>query len=315
MFQKKRWQQYAALNIVCLTFNTFNLAFATVVTSIRPLGFIAAAITEGVTPTKILLPNGASPHDYALRPSDLTLLRDADLVIWIGPDMESFLSKPLTRFATNKQIAIAQLPKVEALLIRDTEHDHPVSEQVTTGKDDHHHHHHGDYNMHLWLSPPIAKLAAITIHDKLLELMPQNRDKLDENLRQFKDQLAQREEKIAKMLKPIQNKGYFVFHDAYGYFEERFGLTPLGHFTVNPAIQPGVQRLDQIKTQLLDKKATCIFAEPQFRPAVINAIVEGTDVRVRIGMLDPLGGSIELHKDSYVEFLSQLSNQYLSCLK
>jgi zinc transport system substrate-binding protein len=115
------------------------------------------------------------------------------------------------------------------------------------------------------------------------------------------------------MLTPVQGKGYFVFHDAYGYFEKHYGLSPLGHFTVNPEIQPGAQRLHQIRTQLVEQKAVCVFAEPQFRPAVINAVAKGT--KVRSGTLDPLGIGIALGKDSYGKFLSQLSSQYVSCLK
>lgn len=115
------------------------------------------------------------------------------------------------------------------------------------------------------------------------------------------------------MLAPVQGKGYFVFHDAYGYFEKHYGLSPLGYFTVNPEIQPGAQRLHQIRTQLVEHKAVCVFAEPQFRPAVINAVAKGTDVRS--GVLDPLGSTIALGRDSYADFLLQLSNQYVSCLE
>jgi len=176
-----------------------------------------------------------------------------------------------------------------------------------------HDHHHGEYNMHVWMSPEIAKQTAIAIHAKLLELMPQNKDKLDANLRQFEDGLTQVDKNLGKMLQPVQGKGYFVFHDAYGYFEKHFGLSPLGHFTVNPEIQPGAQRLHLIRTQLVEQKAVCVFAEPQFRPAVINAVAQGTTVRM--GTLDPLGSGIALGKDSYVNFLSQLTNQYVSCLK
>ncbi len=112
------------------------------------------------------------------------------------------------------------------------------------------------------------------------------------------------------MLQPVQNKGYFVFHDAYGYFENAFGLKPLGYFTINPEIQPGAQRLHQIKTQLVKPKA--IFTEPQFRPAVIEAIAQGS--KVCHGTLDPLGSAIALGTDSYMKFLTHLSKQYLSCL-
>lgn len=313
MLQKNKWLQRTLLAAALVMAGN---ATAAVVTSIRPLGFIASAIADGVTPTEILLPDGASPHDFALRPSDIQRLRSADLVLWVGPDMEAFLTKSLTQLPANKQLAISELPAVQPLLMKgddDHDHDHAAEAHSHADGDDGHDHHHGDYNMHVWLSPEVAKVTAIAIHDRLLELMPQKKDKLDANLRQFEDQLAQTDKNLVKMLTPVQGKGYFVFHDAYGYFEKHFGLSPLGHFTVNPEIQPGAQRLHQIRTQLVEQKAVCVFAEPQFRPAVINAVAKGTNVRS--GTLDPLGTGIELGKDSYGNFLTALSNQYVSCLK
>lgn len=313
MVQKNKWLQRTLLATALVMAGN---ATAAVVTSIRPLGFIASAIADGVTPTEILLPDGASPHDFALRPSDIQRLRSADLVLWVGPDMEAFLTKSLTQLPANKQLAISELPAVQPLLMKgddDHDHDHAAEAHSHVDGDDGHDHHHGDYNMHVWLSPEVAKVTAIAIHDRLLELMPQKKDKLDANLRQFEDQLAQTDKNLVKMLTPVQGKGYFVFHDAYGYFEKHFGLSPLGHFTVNPEIQPGAQRLHQIRTQLVEQKAVCVFAEPQFRPAVINAVAKGTNVRS--GTLDPLGTGIELGKDSYGNFLTALSNQYVSCLK
>ncbi|WP_346078511.1 zinc ABC transporter substrate-binding protein ZnuA [Gibbsiella dentisursi] len=297
-------------------------ASAAVLTSIRPLGFIASAIADGVTETEVMLPDGASPHDFALRPSDIQRLRAADLVIWVGPDMEAFLTKAVAPLPANRQLAISELAAVKPLLMKgdddddhDHHHDHGEAADNHTEHDHDHDdgHHHGAYNLHVWLSPEIAKLTAIAIHDRLLELMPQNKDKLDANLRQFENLLTQTDKNVVKMLTPVQGKGYFVFHDAYGYFEKHYGLSPLGHFTVNPEIQPGAQRLHQIRTQLVEQKAVCVFAEPQFRPAVINAVAKGT--AARSGTLDPLGMGIALGKDSYGNFLSALSNQYVSCLK
>ncbi|UJR61929.1 zinc ABC transporter substrate-binding protein ZnuA [Dickeya zeae] len=312
-----------------------STACAAVVTSIRPLAFIAAAIADGVTPTEVLLPDGASPHDYALRPSDVQRLKSAQLVIWVGPEMEAFLSKALQPLPAERQIALSQQPAIRTLLLQEShpeqaaaendthhdadhdnhaslEHDHSNEPENHQDSDDDGHHH-GEFNMHIWLSPEMAQASAIAIHAKLVERMPQNKDKLDANLRKFTEKLAQADKNIVNMLTPVRGKGYFVFHDAYGYFEQHYGLTPLGHFTINPAIAPGAQRLNQIRTQLVEHKAVCVFAEPQFRPAVINAVAKGTDVR--IGVLDPLGSDIALDQDSYVRFLSQLSEQYLSCLK
>lgn len=314
MAQKNKWLQRTLLASALVMAGPLSSASAAVVTTIRPLGFIASAIADGVTPTEVLLPDGASPHDFALRPSDIQRLRSADLVLWVGPDMEAFLTKALVPISATRKLAISELPAVKPLLMKgedDDDHDH--AGEAHNHADDDHGHHHGEYNMHVWLSPEIAKVTAIAIHDRLLELMPQNKDKLDANLRQFENLLTQTDKNVGNMLTPVQGKGYFVFHDAYGYFEKHYGLSPLGHFTVNPEIQPGAQRLHQIRTQLVEQKAVCVFAEPQFRPAVINAVAKGTTVRS--GTLDPLGTGIALGKDSYGKFLTQLSSQYVSCLK
>lgn len=314
MAQKNKWLQRTLLASALVMAGPLSSASAAVVTTIRPLGFIASAIADGVTPTEVLLPDGASPHDFALRPSDIQRLRSADLVLWVGPDMEAFLTKALVPISATRKLAISELPAVKPLLMKgedDDDHDH--AGEAHNHADDDHGHHHGEYNMHVWLSPEVAKVTAIAIHDRLLELMPQNKDKLDANLRQFENLLTQTDKNVGNILTPVQGKGYFVFHDAYGYFEKHYGLSPLGHFTVNPEIQPGAQRLHQIRTQLVEQKAVCVFAEPQFRPAVINAVAKGTTVRS--GTLDPLGIGIALGKDSYGKFLTQLSSQYVSCLK
>ena len=303
----------AGLGAVFL-FAQVPLASAAVVTSMKPLGFIAAAIADGVTETQVLLPDGASEHDYSLRPSDVKRLQNADLVVWIGPEMEAFMDKSTQSIAANKKVTIAELDGVKPLLITgaDDDDDHHGHGHGAAEKGDGDHYH-GIYNMHLWLSPEIARLSAVAIHDKLLELMPQSRAKLDSNLQQFETALAATDKQVSNELAPLKGKGYFVFHDAYGYFEKHYGLTSLGHFTVNPEIQPGAQRLHEIRTQLVEQKATCVFAEPQFRPAVIEAVARGTSVRM--GTLDPLGTGITLGKTSDPQCLTQLANQYSSCLK
>ena len=308
---------FAALS-AALWGTTAQHADAAVVASLKPLGFIASAIADGVTETQVLLPDGASEHDYSLRPSDAKRLQNADLVVWIGPEMEAFMDKSSQSIPDNKKVTIAQLDGVKPLLMKGADDDD--DDHAAEGEHDHAHgekgdahHHHGDYNMHLWLSPEIARLSAVAIHDKLVELMPQSRARLDANLKDFEANLATTDKQVASELAPVKGKGYFVFHDAYGYYEKHYGLTPLGHFTVNPEIQPGAQRLHQIRTQLVEQKATCVFAEPQFRPAVVESVARGTTVRM--GTLDPLGTNIQLSKESYPAFLTQLATQYASCLK
>jgi zinc transport system substrate-binding protein len=227
--------------------------------------------------------------------------------------MEAFMAKSAAELPAQKNLAMVNIDGVKPLLISGGEDEEEHAAEKSEDQDaDAHHHHHGEFNMHLWLSPEIARKTAVAIHGKLLELMPQDKAKLDANLQQFEVALADTDKRVSAQLAPVKNKGYFVFHDAYTYFEKHYGLSPTGHFTVNPEIQPGAQRLHQIRTQLVEQKAVCVFAEPQFRPAVIDAVSRGTQVRK--GTLDPLGTDISLAKDSYVKFLSQLSSQYESCL-
>lgn len=308
MLHKKKHLIVSAITSGLLTISAPT--YSDVVTSIKPLGFIAAAIADGVTPVDVLLPDGASEHDYALRPSDIKRMQGADLVVWIGPEMETFMTKTVSSLAEKNRLEVAALPTVKPLLhagghTHEHDHDHDESEEK--------HHHSNGYDLHVWLSPEIAERSAVAIHAKLLELIPRKKKRLDDNLRQFKAELAKANQTIASRLEPVKGKGYFVFHDAYGYFEKHYGLQSLGHFTVNPTIQPGAKRLNQIRIQLVEHKAECVFAEPQFRPAIIDAVARGTDVRK--GVLDPLGAEISLARDSYVKFLSLLSGQYVSCLK
>ncbi len=159
-------------------------------------------------------------------------------------------------------------------------HDHGAAEK---GDGDHHH---GIYNMHLWLSPEIARLSAVAIHDKLLELMPQSRAKLDSNLQQFETALAATDKQVSNELAPLKGKGYFVFHDAYGYFEKHYGLTSLGTLPSTLKYSPVRSVYTKSEHNWLSRKPLCVFAEPQFRPAVIEAVARHVCAH---GTLDPLG--------------------------
>ena len=294
-----------------LIINGFILdANADIISSVKPIAFIAQAVSDGVTNTDILLPDGASPHTYSLKPSDLAKIKTAELIIWVGEDLETFMPTVLKSIDKNKQIELMDIPTIKSLLRTSTNnHD---QQETHSHNNDSDHDHHGEYDEHIWLSPKIAKEIAQAVHDKLITIYPDKKDIIDENLNEFTVKLAETEQNIAKKLINVQNSGYFVFHDAYGYFESQFGLKNLGSFTINPAVQPGVQTVYAIKRELKEHQAVCIFREPQFSPAVIEKIVNGTDVR--IGELNPLGTDITLSKNAYSQFLLKLTQQLLDCL-
>ncbi|OCF99863.1 zinc ABC transporter substrate-binding protein [Gilliamella sp. wkB195] len=298
--QVLRFLAQLTLIVIGLT-NNVN---ATVISSVRPIGFITEAIASGVTNTDILLPDGASPHTYSLKPSDLAKIKNADLIIWVGEDMEVFMPTVLKNVGEHKQIELMDIPEIKSLL-RTNHHD----EEIPHDDNDHHH---GEYDEHIWLSPKIAKIIAKSIHDKLIELYPNKVQLLDANLNEFITNLSETEQNIAKKLISVQNRGYFVFHDAYGYFESQFGLKNLGSFTINPAVQPGVQTVYAIQKKLAEHQAVCVFREPQFSPAVIKKLVNGTNVK--IGELNPLGTGIIVEKGAYSHFLLTLTQELLDCL-
>lgn len=285
-----------------------NYANATVISSVKPIGFITQAITSGITDAEILLPDGASPHTYSLKPSDLKNIKSAELVIWVGEDMETFMPTLLKNIDKQKQIELMEIPAIKTLLR--TNHDDHSHEEINHHQSDHDHH--GEYDEHIWLSTEIAKIIAQSIHDKLITLYPDKKIKIDENLNEFTIKLSETEQNIAKKLINVQNRGYFVFHDAYGYFESQFRLKNLGSFTINPAVQPGAQKVYAIQQKLKEHQAVCVFIEPQFSPAVIEKLVNGTNVR--IGELNPLGTDIMPSKDAYFQFLMKLTQQLLDCL-
>ncbi|ACL32541.1 zinc ABC transporter substrate-binding protein ZnuA [Glaesserella parasuis] len=297
---------------------------ADVLTTVKPLGFIANAITDGVTETKVLLPTSASPHDYSLKPSDVEQLQSAQLVVWIGEEMETFLEKSIEKLPKEKVLTLEDVPAIKELVEHsgeekedkhDHKHDHKHEHKHSHNHAHHDHSHDGhshDEDWHIWLSPKASEHIAEQIAERLSQQLPEQKAKIAENLANFKATLATKNSEIAKQLEPVKSKGYYTFHDAYGYFEEAYGLKSLGSFTINPTVAPGAKTLNAIKKSIAQKKAQCLFAEPQFTPKVIESLSKGTSAKV--GQLDPLGAKIELSKNAYPEFLQSLADQFGVCL-
>ncbi|MFK5238712.1 zinc ABC transporter substrate-binding protein ZnuA [Glaesserella parasuis] len=297
---------------------------ADVLTTVKPLGFIANAITDGVTETKVLLPTSASPHDYSLKPSDVEQLQSAQLVVWIGEEMETFLEKSIEKLPKEKVLTLEDVPAIKELVEHsgeekedkhDHKHDHKHEHKHSHNHAHHDHSHDGhshDEDWHIWLSPKASEHIAEQIAERLSQQLPEQKAKIAENLANFKVTLATKNSEIAKQLEPVKSKGYYTFHDAYGYFEEAYGLKSLGSFTINPTVAPGAKTLNAIKKSIAQKKVQCLFAEPQFTPKVIESLSKGTSAKV--GQLDPLGAKIELSKNAYPEFLQSLADQFGVCL-
>ncbi|MBS4640455.1 zinc ABC transporter substrate-binding protein ZnuA [Aeromonas media] len=291
-----------------------------VLTTIKPLGFIAAAITDGVSEPRVLLPTGASPHDFSLRPSDIRSINDADLVVWVGPELEGFMTKPLAKHP--HALTLTQVPGMplfnyvtqESHNDHDHEHEahaHGDHDEGHEGYEGHEGHHHEGVDPHLWLGPTQAKVIAKAIATELGKQDPANQARYAANLAAFDAKVDARDEVIAGQMKAVNQKGYFVFHEAYGYWERHYGMSSKGHFTVSPERRPGAKTLVEIRKALEEKQARCIYAEPQFSPAVIESVARNTGAKVLL--LDEVGEGVPLGPDSYLQFMQQLADAFAQC--
>ncbi|KGQ31037.1 zinc ABC transporter substrate-binding protein, partial [Gallibacterium anatis] len=183
---------------------------------------------------------------------------------------------------------------------------------------DHDHDHHHSTNeleqdWHVWFSPKISEQVAEQLAQQLTQLYPQHQAKIAANLETFKQQLTTTNQQITQQLAEFKDQGFYVFHDAYRYFENAYGLQQTGYFTINPLIAPGAKKLAKIKEEINEHKVKCLFAEPQFTPKVLQTLQQSTNVK--IGQLDPMGEKIALGKGSYSAFLQQIAEDFSDCLK
>ncbi|MDR8367885.1 metal ABC transporter solute-binding protein, Zn/Mn family [Pseudomonas sp. JL3] len=278
-----------------------------VLTSIKPLQLIAAAVQDGIAVPEVLLPPGASPHNYALRPSDVRKVQSVALLYWIGPDMEGFLPRVL-KGRTLPSIAVQDLPGLK--LRHFAEDNHSDAEEA----DEHDHDHRpGNLDAHLWLSPINARVIATKMANDLSAVDPANAARYQSNLKAFDQRLDALDLRLKARLAGIAGKPYFVFHEAFDYFEDAYGLKHTGVFSVAAEVQPGAQHVAAMRTRLQEVGKTCVFSEPPLRPRLAETLVAG--LPVKLAELDALGGYTPATAQGYEQLLEKLGNDLAGCLE
>ncbi|WP_169901998.1 metal ABC transporter solute-binding protein, Zn/Mn family [Pseudomonas gessardii] len=278
-----------------------------VLTSIKPLQLIAAAVQDGVAIPEVLLPPGASPHNYALRPSDVRRVQSVDLLYWIGPDMEGFLPRVLKGRGL-PTVAMQELPGLKLRYFAEDKHAH--GEEA----DDHDHDHRpGSLDAHLWLSPLNARVIASKMAADLSAADPANAARYQSNLQAFEARLDALDLRLKARLAGIAGKPYFVFHEAFDYFEQAYGLKHTGVFSVAAEVQPGAQHVAAMRTRLQEVGKTCVFSEPPLRPRLAETLVAG--LPVKLAELDALGGYTPATGQGYEQLLEKLGNDLAGCLE
>ena len=299
--------------LITLVFSVFSIislanAEVRVVTSIKPIHSLVSYIMEGVGKPDVIVDGYNSPHGFSLKPSHAKMLENADLVIWVGEDLEAFLEKPLETIAKKaKNIELMNLKRIKKLEFREKN----IFEELDDHKekDDHEGHNHGEHDPHVWLDPMNAKVIIKEITKQLIKLDSTNGSVYKSN---SKKALAELDELIKDIKSDLdKNLRFVVFHDAYQYFENRFGVQVLGTLTVNTDVMPGAKQLSEIREVIEHEKVICLFSEPQFNPAIIKSIAK--DTNVKIGILDPLGAKLDKGKELYFDLLKQMASSFKGC--
>ena len=292
-----------------LAFFTSVNAEVKVVASIKPIHSLASYLMDGIGKPNLIVDGYASPHGFAMKPSHAKMLQEADIIFWVGEDLENFLVKPLSSIAKKaEKIELIEIKGLNVLKFRERnifdEHDHDDH-----GHDDHDGHAHGEFDPHIWLDPINAKAMLNEMAEHLIENDPKNEAK-------YKSNLAKALQEIDKLtidvMTDLSNSvSSIVFHDAYQYFEERFNVKVLGAFTVNTDVMPGAEQLAEIREIIEHDKVACVFSEPQFNPDIINAVAK--DMKIKTGVLDPLGATLDPGKDLYFNLIRNMSASFKGC--
>jgi len=308
-----------------------------VVTSIKPIHSLASYLMDGVGKPDLIVDGFNSPHGFSMKPSHAKMLQNADLIFWIGEDLESFLEKPLNSIAKKaEKIELIEIKGLNVLKFRernifdehdhddhakkeddhedhankeDSHDDHAKKEDGHDDHDEHEGHGHGEYDPHIWLDPINAKVILKEMTEHLIENDSKNASTYKSNL----DKALNDIDKLTMdvMTELNESTSSIVFHDAYQYFEKRFNVKILGAFTVNTDIMPGAAQLSEIREIIVHDKVKCIFSEPQFNPDIIKVVAK--DMNIKTGVVDPLGATLNPGKNLYFDLIRNMSASFKGC--
>lgn len=293
-----------------------------VATDVAPVHAIVAAVMAGIGAPHLLVPPGASEHSYALRPSDAAALDAADLVVWVGPELTPWLAAPLATLAGDA--SLLTLTKAPGLRLAPARAGGAFEAHAHGGRDEDAGHDdepdgdgraeagHGAVDPHVWLDPDNAAAIAAAAAEALAAADPAHAETYRANAAAFAAETAALSAEVEARVAPLRGRPYVVFHDAYRYFEDRFGLPATGAIAATDAEAPSPARLAEIRALVEGAGAACVFAEPQFDPKLVATIVEGT--KARPGTLDAVGFGLEPGPGLYPALIARMAEGLAACL-
>lgn len=311
------------LSLACLSLFAASLSQSAVaadgppavIASIKPVHSLVASVMGDVGEVKLLVTGGASLHTHALKPSDARAVAGADLLFWVGPVLESFLAKPLAANPPKQAVALMESPGIKLLEAREggawDSHDHSHGHNHDHGHS-HAHDDHDEMNAHIWLDPQNARALVAVIAEALSKADPSRAAVYQANATATDERLQALDAELKATLAPVAGRPFVVFHDAYPYLEARYGLNAVGSVTVDPDRRPSAKRLTALRARLAGLSAACVFAEPQFEPALVDTLIEGSSARKSV--LDPEGAGFEPGPDLYPAMMRELASSLVECL-
>jgi zinc transport system substrate-binding protein len=297
------WWRLLISALAPLAWSCAAQAAPSVVASIGPLHSLTAAVMGELGAPRQIVRGYGSPHAYQMRPSDAAALHGAELIVWVGPALETFLLRPLE--GGQETARVLQLSTLEGLRLL------PNRDAGVLGGEGHAHGHAG-FDAHVWLSPFNAKVIAAAIAAELGAIDPGNAAAYRHNADRLMQRIDAMEARIAARLAPVRDVPFVMFHDAFQYFEESFGLNAVGSVTVSPDRMPSARRIKALREAMAASGARCVFREPQFESALVQVLLEDTDARS--GVLDPLGTDVAPGPDGYIELMNANAEALIACL-
>lgn len=294
-----------------------------ITTSINPLGLMLSELTQGTSAQiTVLIPANQSSHDFSLKPKDIMRLEQAHLIIWIGPELESFLHKPIQGYSEkspHRVLTLLTVPSMNQQLLplragakwQDVHH-HDSHDNHT-----HHHDHesHGNKGIdpHIWLSSELNLEIARLITKKLISLNPTQANLYLTNFEQFAHQLIAIDTLYRDTFKHSIQR-YLVLHDSYQYLEKQYPLNIAGVLSIHPDRPLSVKTLKEAQQNIAANQVTCILAEPPFQSKLVQVLIEGqSQPKVKVVQLAPLADSFELKVGNYQKWQNQMVKQIHEC--
>jgi zinc transport system substrate-binding protein len=288
-----------------------------VVATSKPIHALVAQVMNGVGTPSLLVDGTSSPHSYALKPSDALKAAQADVLFRVSENLEPFTVKLIR--ALPQSVTVATLSEATGVKLLQRRVGGPFDTRGAGASHGikHASHKHGDaadspYDAHIWLDPDNAKAMATAIAATLGERAPGDASRFKVNAEALSVRLDRLSAALAADIAPVSGRPFVVLHDAYQYFERRFGLNAFGSIMVDPDEQPSARRIVELRRKVAGADAVCVFAEPYHQRRIVQSVTEGTSARTAV--LDPEGLLLDPGPELYFTLMQQLAASIKGCL-